>query len=151
MRLPRPRASSSRPIARAAGARLAVVEMPPGPPVLQTLVAEIHGPDAATRRQVAQQMTDWFEQVPNLVDVDNLISEPYARWHFAVDLEKAARRNVSVEAILRNVEMAVGGYPLGDAKRGSVLEPVRIVIQVPHGTRSKLARLADLPIQSDAG
>ncbi len=139
------------PIARDGGARLSVVEMPPGPPVLQTVVAEIHGPDDALRRQVATDMTRWFEEVPNLVDADNFMAEPYERWHFAVDVEKAVRRNVAVETILRNVQMAVGGYALGDVKRGSVLEPVGIVIQVPQAARSEVARLGDLPIQSDTG
>jgi multidrug efflux pump subunit AcrB len=139
------------PIARAGGARISVVEMPPGPPVLQTVVAEVHGPDAATRRQVAEQMTGYFERVPNLVDADNYVPEPYDRLHFAVDTEKAVRRNVSVEAILRNLAMAMGGYRLGDVKRGSVLEPVHIVIQVPRGARSEIARLGDLPIQTEDG
>jgi multidrug efflux pump subunit AcrB len=139
------------PLARQGGARISVVEMPPGPPVLQTVVAEIHGPDAATRRRVAQDMTGYFEQVPNLVDVDNYMAAAHDRLHFAVDTEKAVRRNVSVEAILRNLSMAMGGHELGDVKRGSVLEPVHIVIQVPRGARSEIARLGDLPILTDDG
>jgi len=139
------------PIARQASARISVVEMPPGPPVLQTVVAEVHGPNADTRRTVAAQMTRHFEQVPNLVDVDNYVAEPYDRWHFAVDVEKALRRNVAVETILRNIQMAMGGYELGDVKRGSVLEPVNIVLQVPREARSEIARLGDLPIQTVDG
>ena len=139
------------PIAKAGGARISVVEMPPGPPVLQTVVAEIYGPDVATRRQVAEDMTAHFEQVPIVVDVDNYMAAQFDRWHFEVDVEKAVRRNVSVEGILRNVAMATGGYQLGDIKRGSVLEPVHIVIQVPRETRSEVIRLSDLPIQSDDG
>jgi multidrug efflux pump subunit AcrB len=139
------------PLARESGARISVVEMPPGPPVLQTVVAEIHGPDAAMRREVAEAMTGYFEQVPNLVDVDNYMAARHARWHFMVDTEKAVRRNVSVETILRNVQMAMGGHQLGDVKRGSVLEPVHIVIQVPREARSDIPRLGDLPIQADDG
>jgi multidrug efflux pump subunit AcrB len=96
-------------------------------------------------------MTRHFEQVPNLVDVDNYVAEPYDRWHFAVDVEKALRRNVAVETILRNIQMAMGGYELGDVKRGSVLEPVNIVLQVPRAARSEIARLGDLPIQTVDG
>jgi len=139
------------PIAQEAGARIAVVEMPPGPPVLQTVVAEVYGPDIRTRRQVAKDMTDHFERVPNLVDVDNYMAAPRERWHFAVDTEKAVRRQVSVETILRNIRMAMGGYQLGDVKRGSVLEPVHIAIQVPRETRSEIAHLGDLPIRTDDG
>ncbi len=139
------------PIARDGGARISVVEMPPGPPVLQTVVAEIYGPDAEDRRETAEAMIGYFERAPHLVDVDSHMADPFERWHFAVDTEKAARRNVSVETILRNIMMAMGGYELGDVKRGSVLEPVYVVIQVPQETRSDIARLGDLPIQTERG
>jgi multidrug efflux pump subunit AcrB len=139
------------PIAREGGGRIQTVEMPPGPPVLQTVVAEIHGPDPEIRRQVATEMTELFEAVPNLVDVDNLMAASHDRWHFAVDTEKAVRRNVSVETILHNIAMAMGGYELGDIKRGSVLEPIPIVIQIPRQIRSDIHSLADLPIRSADG
>ncbi len=58
------------------GAKIAVIEMPPGPPVLQTVVAEIYGPDAKIRRQVAKDLTQIFEQTPNLVDADNYLIVP---------------------------------------------------------------------------
>ncbi|KOR27719.1 acriflavin resistance protein, partial [Achromatium sp. WMS2] len=59
------------PLGRSLGAKIAVVEMPPGPPVLQTVVAEIYGPTPEVRRRVAADMTQMFEQVENIVDVDN--------------------------------------------------------------------------------
>lgn len=139
------------PIAQKQGARLAVVEMPPGPPVLQTVVAEVYGPDATTRRQVAQDLTDFFIQAPHLVDVDNYLNEPYERWHFAVDTEKATRKGVSVETINRNLDMAMGGYQLGDAKVGYALEPRYLIIQLPLHLRSELSVLANLPILSRTG
>ena len=134
------------PVARELGARLAVVEMPPGPPVLQTVVAEIYGPDAATRRQVVREMARMFEQVPDIVDVDHSLTAPHARWRFVVDTEKATRRGISVDDINRNLAMAMGGYPLGDIKRGRVLEPVRIVIELPLSRRASTSALDHLPI-----
>jgi multidrug efflux pump subunit AcrB len=140
------------PIAKDLGARIAVVEMPPGPPVLQTVVAEIYGPDAATRRQVAKDVTRVFEEVPNLVDVDNYMSEPHERWRFEVDTEKATRRGIAVDTINRNLAMAMGGYQLGDAKQGTVLEPVNIVVELPLGVRASTSALGHLPIPSqDSG
>jgi len=139
------------PEARKLGARIAVVEMPPGPPVLQTVVAEVYGPDAATRRQVASDLTGMFEAVPHVVDVDNYMAEPYQRWHFQVDTEKATRRGVSVETIARNLDMAMGAYRLGDVKRGTVKEPTYLVLQMPLEARSQLSRLAELPMPSDQG
>jgi len=133
------------------GAKIAVIEMPPGPPVLQTVVAEIYGPDAITRRQVATDMTRIFEQTPNLVDADNYMIMPYERWQFKVDTEKALRQGVSVETINRNVQMAMGGYKLGDMKGHTSLEPKFIVIQLPLEKRGDIERLANLPVPSANG
>ncbi|MCP4698250.1 MAG: MMPL family transporter [Gammaproteobacteria bacterium] len=127
-------------------AKITVVEMPPGPPVLQTIVAEVYGPDDRTRREVAQKMTEFFENSEILGDVDNYMSEPHNVWRFEVDTEKAVRRGISVDSINRNLSMALGGYKLGDVKQGTVLEPTYIVIQVPMNVRAQLSRLYDLPI-----
>ncbi len=138
------------PIANQLGARIAVVEMPPGPPVLQTVVAEVYGPDDTTRRQVAEDLTNMFERVPNVVDVDNYMAEPHTTWHFEVNNEKATRRGISVETVNRNVAMAMGGYQLGDVKRGH-LEPTYIVMQLPLEDRASVHRLWNLPIQAADG
>ncbi len=139
------------PIARELGARIAVVEMPPGPPVLQTVVAEVYGPDAQTRRQVAGDLQDLFDQTEGLVDADTYMADSYTRWHFSVDMEKASRRGVTVGTINRNLDMAMGAHVLGDVKRGTVLEPVQLVIQLPLKARAELARLTDLPIVNASG
>ncbi len=139
------------PIAREMGAKIQVVEMPPGPPVLQTTVAEIYGPDAATRRQVARDMTAMFEDVENIVDVDNLMAEPHTHWSFEINNDKAMRRGVSVETINRNLAMAMGGYKLGDIKLAAPLEPTYIILQTPLSVRSQVSRLANLPIINQEG
>ncbi len=130
------------------GARFSVVEMPPGPPVLQSVVAEVHGPDPKTRREVARYLTDIFGQTESLRDVDNYMREPYDYWHFEVDNEKAQRRGISVEAINRELQMALGGFVLGDVKQRAGHEPINIVIQVPLAERSQINRLGDILVQS---
>ncbi|MGB5406118.1 MAG: efflux RND transporter permease subunit, partial [Thiogranum sp.] len=139
------------PIAQQLGARIQVVEMPPGPPVLQTVVAEVYGPDDATRHQTARDMEAMFFEVEDLVDVDTYMADPYTYWHFEVDREKAVRNGVSTEAINRNLTMAMGGHKLGDVKRAAPLEPTYIVIQAPLAVRSQVSRLANLPIPTSAG
>ncbi|MEN8176803.1 MAG: efflux RND transporter permease subunit, partial [Pseudomonadota bacterium] len=139
------------PLAKELGARIAVVEMPPGPPVLQTMVAEVYGPDAATRREVAGELTRIFEEVPDLVDVDNYMAEPYERWRFDIDIEKAIRRGISVEALNRNVLMAMGGYQLGDVKGVKGLEPKYLVMQLPLAMRGDLERVGNLPVAAADG
>ncbi len=138
-------------IAKKLGARIQVVEMPPGPPVLQTVVAEVYGPTAEIRRQTARDITAMFEKAEGVVDVDNYLSEPYQYWRFIVDTEKANRRGITVDNINQNLAMAMGGYKLGDIKRKVVLEPTYIVIQVPLPVRSQVTRLKNLPIMNSEG
>jgi len=133
------------------GLQTQVVEMPPGPPVLQTVVAEIYGPDDKTRRQVAHDMTNIFRNSKDMVDVDNYMSTEHDYWRFEVDLEKATRYGVSVDAINQQLDMAMGGYRLGDVKQGVVREPTYIVMQVPLGIRSQLSRLYSIPVVSHDG
>lgn len=132
-------------------ARIQVVEMPPGPPVLQSVVAEIYGPTAEVRRQVAEDMTEMFEKAQYLDDVDNYLEADYQMWRFTVNREKALRIGISVDDINKALEMAMGGYILGDIKTQSVLEPILIVLQVPLGVRSDLSRLTQLPVMTAAG
>jgi len=140
-----------RPLADESGAHIAVVEMPPGPPVLQSVVAEVHGPSPEVRRDFARELTDIFAQAESTRDVDNYIREPFDYWRFEVDTEKAVRRGISVDAINQNLAMALGGATLGDVKMKSGHEPVNIVLQVPLAERSQIDRLGDLPIRSNAG
>lgn len=132
-------------------ARYSVVEMPPGPPVLQSVVAEVHGPDAQTRREVTRMLTDVFGQTESLVDIDNYMREPYDYWHFEVNYEKAQRRGISVEAINRELAMALGGYVLGDVKQRAGHEPINIVVQIPLAERSNVSRLGDILVSSPTG
>ena len=139
------------PIARAAGARIAIVEMPPGPPVLQTVVAEIHGPNPETRREVARNMTEFFEKTEGVVDVDNYMTETSQHWRFEVNKDKAIRHGVTVDSINGTLAMAMGGFKLGDVKTASVIEPTFIVIQVPMATRSQVNQLSNLPLVTADG
>ncbi len=139
------------PMAKEAGARVAVVEMPPGPPVLQSVVAEVYGPSAEIRRKVAEDLTGLFEKSSVITDVDNLMQAPYEIWHFDVNTEKAVRQGITVNDINRNLEMAMGGYQLGDIKQGNVMEPTLIVLQVPLANRSEFSRLGNLLISNPQG
>ena len=139
------------PLLKLTGVRVQAVEMPPGPPVLQTVVAEIYGPDAMTRRQVARDMTSLFEKAEGVVDVDNYMASKYDYWRFEVDIEKSVRYGVSVDTINQHLAMSMGGYHLGDIKRGVVREPTYIVLQVPLAVRSQIQRLKNLPVMSSDG
>ena len=139
------------PLAQQLGARIEVVEMPPGPPVLQTMVAEIYGPDDKTRRQVAADVEELFRQAGTIVDADSYMQMPYDSWRFVVDRQKASRLGVSVEDINRQLEMALGGFRLGDVKDPRLLEPKFIYLQMPLSLRGQFGRLGQLPIPSASG
>ncbi len=140
-----------KPIVREAGGRQQIVEMPPGPPVLQSVVAEIYGPDDATRRQVARDMMGMFEKAPHLDDVDTLMPEPYQVWRFVVDREKVQKLGLTVADVNRTLEMAMGGYKLGDIKYQSVLDVTPIVLEVPLSARSDFGRIGQLPVGTRDG
>jgi multidrug efflux pump subunit AcrB/predicted flap endonuclease-1-like 5' DNA nuclease len=139
------------PLATNLKAKIQVVEMPPGPPVLQSMVAEVHGPDDATRKAAAWKITEAFDRAPTVVDVDNYIPTPHNTLVFVVDRRKAEHNGISVGEITDQLSMIMGGYQLGDIKQGAELEPRFIVLQAPLAVRSQTSRLGDTPIMSKAG
>ncbi len=139
------------PMAEKLNASIQVVEMPPGPPVLQTMVAEIYGPDAVTRRQVARDMTALFKKAETIVDVDNYLDEPYDNWTFEVDRRRARQHGISARDITEQLSMTMGGFRLGDLKVGHELEAKYIVLQAPLSVRTNMNQLLQLPIASKTG
>ncbi|MCP3851279.1 MAG: efflux RND transporter permease subunit, partial [Gammaproteobacteria bacterium] len=131
--------------------RIQIVEMPPGPPVLQSMVAEVYGPTAHERHAVAMKLTELFEKSDSIADVDNYIQKPYEIWNFRVNREKAIRAGVSVDSINKTLEMAMGGFILGDIKDGSILEATMIVLQVPLDIRANFNYLSQLPVPTMQG
>ena len=91
------------------GARVAVAEVPPGPPVLQTLVAEIYGPNETDRHALARKVSDIFKSTPGVVDVDWYIEADQPKARFVIDKEKAALHGISAETISQTLRIAVGG------------------------------------------
>jgi multidrug efflux pump subunit AcrB len=139
------------PVAREAGAHLAVVEMPPGPPVRQTLVGVVYAPTDPERAELTKRLTGFFERANGVVDVDNSLRAPHERWHFQVDTEKASRYGVPVSRITSTLDMAMGGHRLGAIEQVTGQEPVHLVLQLPYGTRSAVGRLRTLPVATAGG
>jgi len=135
--------------ARQAGAKIQIVEMPPGPPVLQSVVAEVYGPDAKTRRQLASDLTSMFENAEHLDDVDNYIQADHDVWKFNINREKAQSYGVNSESINRTLEMTMGGFVLGDVKNGSLLDPTLLILQAPYAVRADYRHLSQLPVPSN--
>jgi len=124
------------PIARRFGATIQVAEAPPGPPVLQTVVAEVYGPDPARRMALAAQIKSIFERTRGVVDVDWYVESPHAKITLVVDGEKAAAANLSPAAVAAVVRMAGSGESAGLLHDERAREDVPIVIRLPRDQRS---------------
>jgi len=131
-------------------ARLKVVETPPGPPVLSTLVAEVRGqPDSAYHDLIAAAETVRQRRLiePGVVDVDDTIQAKQTKWRFVVDNEKAAINGVSVEDIARTVAMAIDGADVGTIRDPNDRQPVAIVLRLPRSSRSGADLLNELRLR----
>ena len=124
------------PIARQVGATIQVAEVPPGPPVLQTLVAEIYGPDPVRRTAVAAQVKSLFAQTPGVVDTDWYVEDPHPKITLAVDGEKAAAAGLSAAAVAAVVRMAGSGETVGLVHDERAREDLPIVMRLPRDNRS---------------
>jgi multidrug efflux pump subunit AcrB len=138
-------------IAARYGARVAVAEVPPGPPVLQALVAEVYGPDAAARQRLAETMRGIFAKTPGVVDVDWYVEAPHPKEILVVDKEKAALHGIDAETVTRTVQVALGGASAGRLHAPHEQEEVDIVADVPRAQRARIADLLALRLPGGAG
>ena len=135
-------------IAAKFGARVAVAEVPPGPPVLQTLVAEIYGPTEENRLKMAQKVIDIFHNTPGVVDTDWYIEADQPKVEFVIDKEKAALHGISAETISQTLKIAVGGESVDLLHVPREKEDVNIVLQLPLASRSNPEELLALRVRS---
>lgn len=133
------------------GANAKVAEVPPGPPVLQTLVAEVYGPDDATRWDVAQRIKDVFEKTEGVADVDWYVEDFQTKFRLVPDKEKAALNGVSTEQLAQTLALAVGGSSSELAHIPSAEEDVPIFLQLPMEQRSSLNEILNIQVQGVAG
>jgi multidrug efflux pump subunit AcrB len=113
-----------------------VAEVPPGPPVLQTLVAEIYGPDPQRRTEIAAQIKGIFEQTSGVVDTDWYVEAPQPKDALVVDGEKAAAAGIAPAAVASVVRMADSGAVAGLLHDPAARENVPIVIRLPREHRN---------------
>ncbi|MGH9463644.1 MAG: efflux RND transporter permease subunit [Vicinamibacteria bacterium] len=139
------------PVAERFGARIKVAEVPPGPPVLQTLVAEIYGPDYQRQIQIARSVRDKFDELPGVVDVDWYVEDDQGKYRLLVDREKAALSGVRLDALARTLQIATAGEVAGLLHQDGEKEDVPIVLRLDRPSRSDLPRLQGLRVATDSG
>jgi len=133
------------------GARAKVVEVPPGPPVLATLVAEIYGDDRAEQERVAREVRDRFEAQESVVDVDWSLAAPQPEIRMEVDAEKAALSGVAKEQAVGALRLALAGQVVTHLSAPESRTPVPVRVQLGEADRSGIDRLRRLPVGSMTG
>ena len=138
-------------VALPAGSTLKVVEAPPGPPVMATLLAEIYGPDAATRRAVAERVKAAFRAVPYIVDIDDSYGVPRPGLRLVPDRDRLEALKVSDRDVQDSVAAALNGQVVGYAHRGQGRDPLEIAVRLPQSARSWGEGLSAMPVAVSAG
>ncbi len=139
------------PIAERFGARIKVAEVPPGPPVLETLVAEVYGPDMNRRIALARQLRDLFKRTQGVVDVDWYVEDDQSKYSLIPDKEKAAINGISVDDIARAMRVASSGYPAGLLHQDAEKEDVALTVRLDRATRSDIEHIQSLKISGPGG
>lgn len=132
------------------GTIVKVVEPPPGPPVLGTLLAEIYGPDPETRRAVATKLREIFESVPFIVDVEDSFRSPPLRMRVRIDQDKLEFYRVEQDSVYDTIRIIAGTTTVGYSHRGKGRQPIPIRIALSKSQRVLDERILATPIAANA-
>ena len=133
------------------GAKIKLAEIPPGPPVLSTLVAEVYGPNEKRQIEIAKQIKDIFNNTKGVVDVDWYVEDDQSKITFEVDKEKAALNGISTEVIAQSLQTALGGTSAGLLHLNNEKEPVEIFVRMPMSQRADIESLRAVSIPTVSG
>ncbi len=135
-------------------ANIKIVEMPPGPPVLSTLVAEVYGPPEAEYKdiiRVAQRVRTDMEQTEGVVDIDDFVEAEHGQLHFLIDHNKAALLGISSSQVANTLQLAVAGSSAGLLHAAHERLPLSIQLQLPRAARSSEQDLLGLTVKTGQG
>ncbi|MCX7099347.1 MAG: efflux RND transporter permease subunit [Methylococcales bacterium] len=141
-------------ISKQYGTNLKIVEIPPGPPVLSDLVAEVYGPPEASVAklvEVSKRIRTDMEKTEGVVDVDDYSEAPHDKVHFRLNREKAALSGVSVAQVAETLGIAAAGKMAGIVHLDSERQPLEITLQLPRALRSSVADLLALRVRTGQG
>ncbi len=127
-----------------------VVEVPPGPPVLATLLAEVYGPDSISRRAVAHELKKIFASVPYVVDIDDSIGQPRPRLRISIDQDRLEFFGVEQRDVYDTIAALFGGTTVGYSHRGEGRNPIEIVVRLPKRDMSWSELLASTPVPANS-
>ena len=132
-------------------ANIKVVEVPPGPPVMSTIAAEIYGPDYKQQIAVAKQVKDMLASTENVVDVDWTVEDAQTEYKFEVDKDKAMKLGIPNAQIVQNMRAALSGVPVGVLHQPSTVNQVGIVLQLPEKEKSTIEDVLSMKVVNPQG
>ncbi len=132
-------------------ANVKVVEVPPGPPVQSTIVAEVYGPDTDERKRVGRRVKNIFEKTAGIVDVDWMVEAPQTKYKLDVNTEKAMMSGISSKQVVQTVTMALRGKDVSRLYSEKELNDVPITVKLPKAGRSDIEKLKQLHMKSASG
>ena len=138
-------------IASKYNANVKLVEVPPGPPVLSTLVAEVYGPDYDQQVSVARQIKQLFATTNDVVDIDWRVEHDQPEYQLEIDKEKAMRNGIAPAQIVASVNAALSGQTVGVLHRPSSFNPIAISLQLSDADKSSLEDIKNLKIINQQG
>lgn len=138
-------------IAAKYNANAKIVEVPPGPPVLSTIVAEVYGPDYDKQIEVAKQVKNLLSNTADVVDIDWMVEDDQQEYGFEVDKEKAMRHGVAPAQVVATIQAALSGNTVGTLHKPSSYNPVNIVLKLDDADKSTLDDLKGLRVISQSG
>jgi multidrug efflux pump subunit AcrB len=127
-----------------------VVEVPPGPPVLSTLLAEVYGPTSEIRRETVAELKKIFASVPYVVDIDDSIGLPRPRLRISIDQDRLEFFGVEQRDVYDTIQALFGGTTLGYSHRGEGRNPIEIVVRLPKRELSWNETLASTPVPANS-
>jgi multidrug efflux pump subunit AcrB len=136
------------------GAAIQILEMPPGPPVIDTLAAEVYAKEGQSYGQMieaAKRVRRLMEQTPGVVDIDDISVAPQTKAVFEVDRAKATLHGISAGQIAAVLGAAGASAPVSSLRRDEEVNPLRIVLQLPRAQRSRTAQLEQFTVRGVTG
>ena len=138
-------------IAKKYGANVKIIEVPPGPPVLSTLVAEIYGPDYAEQIKVAKQVKTILENTPDIVDIDWMVEDAQTEYRLEVDKEKAMLNGIAPQQVVGNLTYLLREMPVSNLYDERSNNPVGIVLALDDQDKTSLQDIQNLKIKGSQG
>ncbi len=138
-------------VAEKYSARIKVAEIPPGPPVLQTMVAEIYGPDYEGQIAVARDVMKMFEDTPSIVDVDWYMTDPQKEYEIVVDRDRAATHGIPPARVMQVLGTAVHGKTAGLLHDPEAREDIPVLVRLPLADRSSIDTLQRIKVRGMDG